>query len=422
MKSIALVGEKVEQNSEGSRIDSSCKRLLISRLNLLKVGHLILSDHEETWHYRGEERMDLVAEIHVHDIKAYRRVLFGGTIGAGESYMLGLWSSPNPTAVVKLMVANQSYLQNMDSRWSWVRKALAHLSDRLKLNSISGAKKNIGAHYDLSNDFFKLFLDPTMMYSSAIYPDDSASLEVASQYKLSHICERLQLTEEDHLIEIGSGWGGMAIFAASNYGCKVTTTTISDEQYAYAKEAIRAHGLQDKITLLKKDYRLLQGKFDKLVSIEMIEAVGHRFYKQFFTKCNELLKDNGLALVQAIMTGDNRFDREKDKTDFIRSYIFPGGCLPSHNVISQMLKRFTDMHCVGYEDITLHYSRTLKDWRERFLEKLPEVRMQGFDDIFIRMWEFYLAYCEGGFAERVIHTGQYVFAKPQAQCLPRISH
>ena len=212
----------------------------------------------------------------------------------------------------------------------------------------------------------------------------------------------------------------MAIYAAQNYGCKVTTTTISDEQHAYAQKRIEDLGLSDRITLLKKDYRELEGSFDKLVSIEMIEAVGHQFYDRFFSKCSSLLKPNGVALVQAITTTDARYESEKNKIDFIRRYIFPGGCLPSNNVVFNMLSKYTDMQCIGFEDITFHYARTLKDWRDRFMSSLPEVRNLGFDDVFIRMWEFYLAYCEGGFKERQINTAQFLFAKPEAKCLPTI--
>ena len=418
MKSVVLEADKIVEPNTSSYKNRLAKSILLKKLEDVSEGILILTEGNQSYRFGKESDVVETAKIEVYHEAAYARVLFGGTIGAGEAFAKGLWGSPDPTRVVKLMLKNQSHLKNMDSRWSWLTKALGNLVDRLRINSLSGSRKNISAHYDLSNDFFSLFLDPKMMYSAAIYEDESTSLESAAEEKLRHVCERLRLNKEDHLVEIGSGWGGFAVYAAKNYGCKVTTTTISEEQYDYAREAIDREGLGDKIQLLKKDYRLLNGKFDKLVSIEMIEAVGHKYYKDFFSKCNSLLKDNGLALIQAILTGDSRFEKEKNKTDFIRTYIFPGGCLPSHRIISEMTGRFTDMHCVGIDDITKDYALTLRDWRQRFLQSIPQAKTMGFDDAFIRLWEFYLAYCEGGFSERVIHTAQYVFAKPEAKCLP----
>jgi cyclopropane-fatty-acyl-phospholipid synthase len=243
----------------------------------------------------------------------------------------------------------------------------------------------------------------------------------ASTYKLDVICQKLQLAPSDHLIEIGTGWGGMAIHAAKNYGCKVTTTTISKEQFDYACEQVKLNGLEERVTVLFEDYRDLTGKYDKLVSIEMIEAVGHEYYESYFSTCSDLLKEDGMALIQAITISDQRFERAKKEVDFIQRYIFPGGCLPSNAVISQSVSEYTDMQVVDLHDITQDYARTLYDWRQAFQQKLAEVREQGFDDVFIAMWEYYLCYCEGGFRERVIHTAQYLMAKPQARdvVLPR---
>ncbi|MEP2617567.1 MAG: cyclopropane-fatty-acyl-phospholipid synthase family protein, partial [Marinomonas sp.] len=294
--------------------------------------------------------------------------------------------------------------------WSRIGAKIVH---RMNANTKKGSKDNISAHYDLGNDFFFLFLDPTMMYSSAIYPQQEASLEEAAVHKLDRICQKLQLTEADHLLEIGTGWGGMAIHAAKHYGCKVTTTTISKEQYEFAKERVEAEGLQDKITLLLKDYRDLEGQYDKLVSIEMIEAVGHEYYDSYFSKCSELLKPHGVMVIQAITIADQRYDYARRSVDFIQRYIFPGGCLPSNQVIAHKIASKTDMQIVGLEDITEHYAKTLADWRTRFHEARHHVLDMGFDDVFCRMWDFYLAYCEGGFKERAISTGQFVFAKPE---------
>lgn len=397
--------------------------LILRQLSSLKVGTLIIQDGVDRYCFgKAPSDSEIVAEIQVNDERAYRRTLLGGTIGSAEAYMNGWWTSPEPVNVIRLMLKNQKYLNNMDSTWSKLSKATLSLIDRLKLNSLSGSKKNIAAHYDLNNDFFSLFLDETMMYSSGIYPSENSSLHKASVYKLDHICKRLRLDESDHLLEIGTGWGGLAVHAAKHYGCRVTTTTISDEQYNFAKGIIEAEGLEDRVTLLNRDYRLLEGRYDKIVSVEMIEAVGHEYFPQFFRMLDGLLKEDGMALIQAITTDDRRFDNEKNKTDFIRRYIFPGGCLPSNAVIAEMLKKHTNMQCVGFEDITSHYARTLADWRNNFIEQLDAVRELGFGESFIRMWEFYFVYCEGGFAERVINTGQFVFAKPECQQLPNLSH
>jgi cyclopropane-fatty-acyl-phospholipid synthase len=257
-----------------------------------------------------------------------------------------------------------------------------------------------------------------MMYSSAVFPDEKSSLEDASLNKLDRICKKLHLTADDHLIEIGTGWGGLAIHAAKNYGCKVTTTTISKEQREFALKRIAEEGLQDKITVLFSDYRDLEGQYDKLVSIEMIEAVGHEYYRSYFEKCASLLKPDGLMLIQAITIPDQRYDMARKSVDFIQRYIFPGGCLPSVAVIADHVRNYTDLSIIGLEDITEHYARTLAAWRDRFTARLDHVSHQGFDDIFVRMWEFYLCYCEGGFRERSIGTAQIVFAKPGCRVVP----
>jgi cyclopropane-fatty-acyl-phospholipid synthase len=264
----------------------------------------------------------------------------------------------------------------------------------------------------LGNDFFSLFLDPSMMYSSAVFPSASADLASASQHKLKLICDDLELKAEDHLVEIGTGWGGMAIFAAEHYGCRVTTTTISRQQYDYTLEAVAQKGLEDQVTVLFDDYRDLQGQFDKLVSIEMIEAVGHQFYDTYFQKISHLLKPHGKAVIQAITITEQRYEQARDSVDFIKRYIFPGGCLPSLTVVSDALSRVTDMQMSNLRDIGRDYADTLKVWHASFLNKLDEVRAMGFDDRFIRMWRYYLSYCEGGFRERIIGTHQITLTKP----------
>ena len=272
--------------------------------------------------------------------------------------------------------------------------------------------KNILAHYDLGNDFYALFLDETMTYSCGIFEREDSTLKEASEAKYDRICRKLMLTTGDQVLEIGTGWGGFAVHAAGNYGVHVTTATISDEQHQFAQNRIKAAGLEDRITLLKSDYRDLSGKFDKLVSIEMIEAVGHHFYATFFRTCSRLLKDDGMMALQAITIGDQIFDRHRRSVDFIKRYIFPGSCIPSITAISNAIARATDLRLVHLEDITPHYARTLSEWRRRFFANLDKVREMGYSDTFIRMWEYYLCYCEGGFAERYIGDVQMLFTKP----------
>lgn len=413
MNSVSMDNRKVSKSRTTTWFDNMARKMVFTMLNKLEIGHLILEENGETYVFgEAKEHAKYIAHIQIHDIHTYRDVFLNSSIGAGEAYMKGGWSSSDVVSVIRLMVANLNLINKMDAKrpiWSRIGAKIAH---RLNANTKDGSKDNISAHYDLGNDFFSLFLDPTMMYSSAIYPQKEASLEEASVHKLDRICQKLQLTKDDHLLEIGTGWGGMAIHAAKHYGCQVTTTTISKEQYAFAKARVESEGLQDNITLLLEDYRDLTGHYDKLVSIEMIEAVGHEYYDSYFTKCSALLKPHGVMVIQAITIADQRYDYARRSVDFIQRYIFPGGCLPSNQVIAHKIASKTDMQIVGLEDITEHYAKTLADWRTRFHAARHDVTEMGFDDVFCRMWDFYLAYCEGGFKERAISTGQFVFAKP----------
>ena len=285
---------------------------------------------------------------------------------------------------------------------------MAHWKNK---NTTAGSKRNILAHYDLGNELYTRFLDKEMMYSSAIYPTNTATLAEAQQHKLQTICEKLELTEHDHLLEIGTGWGGLAIYAAQNYGCHVTTTTISDAQHQYAYDRIKALGLTNKINLLKKDYRELTGTYDKVVSIEMIEAVGFQFLPSFFKQCNSRLKSGGKLLLQSITIADQRFSHYKNNVDFIQRYIFPGGFLPSITELNKHLTKHTDLVTEHIEDIGLDYARTLADWRSNFLAAWPELVQLGYDDQFKRLWLYYLGYCEGAFLERSTSTIQLVARK-----------
>ncbi|WP_444886648.1 class I SAM-dependent methyltransferase [Microbulbifer sp. JMSA008] len=391
------------------------RKLVLGKMQVIERGHLLIEEGDS--HYRfGQpiEQAKVRAHIRVRDPIAYVQVLLNGTIGSGEAYMEKVWNSPCLLDVIRLMVDNMSLIESMDSRWSKLPRVLLRVLHRLNSNNRSGSRKNIAAHYDQGNDFFQLFLDKTMLYSSAIFPSEQTTLYQASIHKIEHICQKLQLKPGDHLLEIGTGWGGMAIYAAKHYGCQVTTATISEKQYQYARQWVEREGLQDKVHVLLQDYRDLEGRFDKLVSIEMVEAVGHEYHHKFFSICGRLLKEDGLMLMQAITISDQRYHQYRKDIDFIQHYIFPGGCLPSNQVIAQQIATATDMQIVGLEDITADYARTLQHWRKAFLNQLPQVRNLGFDDRFIRMWEFYLCYCEGGFMQRVISTAQFVFAKPRA--------
>lgn len=389
------------------------RRFMLRVLSRIKVGSLSIHDGDNRYHFGqagvpGEPQ----AEILVHNPAAFGKVLTGGTIAAGEAYIAGDWSSPDLTAVTRLFSANMDSIDAMEAGQHWYTRLALKLAHAINRNTHRGSRRNISAHYDLGNDFFRLFLDSTMMYSAALFERAETTLEKAAVDKLDEICRRLELRRDEHLLEIGTGWGGMAIHAATHYGCKVTTTTISRKQYEFARARVRELGLQDRITLLLKDYRALTGQYDKLVSIEMIEAVGHDFYSSYFQCCSRLLKDHGKMVIQAITIPDGRYEQARRSVDFIKRYIFPGGCLPSLEIIARHLARDTDMQMVHLRDITADYASTLAHWRQRFMERLDEVRALGFDRRFIRMWEFYLCYCEGGFRERIIGTTQMAFAKP----------
>jgi len=326
--------------------------------------------------------------------------------------MEGLWSTDDLTVVMRILALNQKAFEDMEKGLARITALLYKLYHFARKNTKLGSRKNILAHYDLGNDFYALFLDQNMTYSCGIFEDDQSTLEEAAVAKYDRLCKKLQLKPGHRVMEIGTGWGGFALHAAQNYGVHVTTTTISDEQHRYAEKRFRKAGLEDQISLLKKDYRDLRGEFDRLISIEMIEAVGHHFYLAFFQTCSRLLKDDGLMALQAITIGDQIFDRHKRSVDFIKRYIFPGSCIPSITAISNAVARATDLRLNHLEDITPHYARTLREWRRRFFANIDQVRDMGYPDTFIRMWEYYLCYCEGGFIERYIGDVQMLFAKP----------
>ncbi|EKO3909009.1 cyclopropane-fatty-acyl-phospholipid synthase family protein [Vibrio fluvialis] len=404
-----LNSSSLEMPKSMTALQKGARSVALKSLQLIKIGSLTLEEayegHDVTVeHFGFAHEGQPQAHIRVTHPGFYGRVVKGGSIAAAEAYMDGWWDSPNLTAVTELMARNLSALDQLEAQSSFVTRAMNKVGHWLKRNSILRAKQNIEAHYDLGNDLYQTFLDERMLYSSALYLSTSDSLEQAQIQKMDRLCQQLQITANDHVIEIGTGWGAMAIYMAQHYGCKVTTTTISEEQFAYAEAEITRLGLEAQITLLKQDYRLLEGQFDKLVSIEMIEAVGKAYLPSYIEKCQSLLKPGGLMAIQAITIADQRYDYYSNNVDFIQKYIFPGGFLPSITVLTQMATRHTDFIVRDVFDIGMDYAKTLADWRLRFEAALNTVQALGYDERFVRMWRFYLCYCEGGFNARTIST------------------
>lgn len=357
-------------------------------------------------------RHTLEVTLMIHDSSVYRQLLFGGSIALADSYINSEWDTNDLTGLIRLAARNLALLNKLEKRFAGVSRAFEKAKHQLRSNDQIGAKSNILAHYDLGNAMYERFLDATMMYSSAVYVTPDTSLTQAQQHKLALICQRLQLSADDHIIEIGTGWGGFAIYAASHYGCQVTTTTISDAQYQEARRRVEAAGLTDKITLLKQDYRELTGHYDKLVSIEMIEAVGHEYLPTFFAKCNALLKPTGLMVLQAITFNDQNYHDYLESVDFIQTHIFPGGCLLSNQELNTQFTQQTDMVIKQLHDYGFDYAYTLRDWRAAFMAQRDQIKALGYDEAFIRLWEFYFCYCEGGFLERTIGVVQVTAVKP----------
>lgn len=350
--------------------------------------------------------------LHVNDPEFYRHVAFNGSVGAGEAYMAGLWTCSDLVALVRLLVRNRDLLDAMEGGTARVAGWLLKAWHQLRRNTPTGSRRNIAAHYDLGNPLFRLFLDENLMYLAAIFADANESLEIAATRKLARICEKLDLRSSDRVIEIGTGWGGFALYAARRYGCHVTTTTISREQFELAQARVASAGLSDRVNVLFDDYRALDGQFDKLVSIEMVEAIGHQYLDTYFRKCASLLRPDGLAVFQAITIEDQRYQQALESVDFIKRHIFPGSFIPCVSKLVGSSARYTDLRLINLEDIGQSYAITLRNWRQRFLEQHEAVRALGYDQRFMRMWEFYLAYCEGGFIERAIGNVQLLFARP----------
>ena len=382
-------------------------------LGRVSSGHIDVVEGSRERGY-GPADAELRATLTINDPAAWRGPL-RGSVGLGEGYVEGLWETDDLVALIQIAARE---LQGMDG----IRGAVARprgLWHRVRglvpENTRPGARRNISAHYDLGNDLFAAFLDERMMYSCAYFAEDTTSLEGAQLAKLDRICDQLRLGPENHLLEIGTGWGGLAIHAARRSGCRVTTTTISREQFELARRRVREAGLSDQVTVLLQDYRDLEGHFDRLVSVEMIEAVGWQYFDDFFRRCDQLLTDDGLMLLQAITIDDRIYEIEKGARSFANTHVFPGGCLPSQGLIAGSLERVTSMKQVWVDDITAHYPPTLAAWRERFFAAWERLRERGYDERFRRLWDFYLSSSEAGFRERRIGDVQALFAKPRAR-------
>jgi len=413
-------------NAPFGAIDRFLRQRLLDRMSGLRHGRLVLRDACGTVELGdpASAHPELQIQLQVLDPEFYRAVARNGSVGAGESYMDGQWRCDDLVGLIQLLLRNRDLLDGLESGLARLGGMVMRAWHTLRRNTRDGSRRNIAAHYDLGNDFFGLFLSSDLMYSSAIWTDPADTLETASARKLERICRKLDLQPTDRVIEIGTGWGGFALYAATHYGCHVTTTTISREQHALANKRVAAAGMGAHVELLLEDYRDLDGQYDKLVSIEMVEAIGAPYLDVYFAKIGALLKPDGLALLQAITIEDHRYAQALKSVDFIKRHVFPGSFIPSVNALLAAKTRTSDLAPIQLEDFGSSYAQTLKAWRERFMAKLAQVRAQGFDERFIRLWEFYLAYCEGGFRERSIGVAQLLLAKPgnrRAALLPEIS-
>ena len=413
--SIKLHGRD-KKSSSGFGFAALARALVKRRMISLTGGRLLVRDPWGEWAL-GESIAPPVI-LKIRDPQAYVDLLLGGSLGIARAYMEERWTCSNLTELIRLMVRNMTVADSLEVGSARIANTAARVRHTLRGNTKRGSRRNIHDHYDLSNEFFALFLDETMTYSAGIFEHESSTLRDASVAKLDRICRKLRLQPDDHVLEIGSGWGSFAMHAASHYGCRVTTTTISDEQYLLAVRRIREAGLDHRVEVLLRDYRDLTGLYDKLVSIEMIEAVGHAFLPVYFGKASQLLKDDGAMLLQAITMPEQRYDQYLQSSDFIRRYIFPGSCVPSLGAMLEAIGRGSDLKPVHIEDIGPHYATTLRRWYEAFRERETEVQGLGYPRSFVRMWEYYLCYCEAGFAERYLGNVQMLLHKPGCRAEP----
>ena len=392
--------------------EGASRRLALRALSRLRRGQLELVEPGGRRLHFGDTDADLGVTVEIHSLGFYRAIL-GGSVGLGESYRDGVWDCDDLVGLVRIAARNMAPLDRWRRRLHPLIAPLQRTLWRIPRNSRRAAHRHISAHYDLGNDLFALYLDESMMYSSAVFPQPDATLAEAQENRLERICRALELGPDDHLLEIGTGWGAMAAHAASHYGCRVTTTTISRKQRDSALLRIRDAGVADRVTVLSQDYRELRGRYSKLVSLEMIEAVGWQYFDLFFRRCSEVLQPDGLFFLQAIVIDDRLYEVEKATRSFSNALIFPGGCLPSVEVIQRCVARQTDMSTVWLDEIGAHYARTLELWRERFTANADLAAELGYDEPFRRLWTLWLAMSEAGFRERRLRDVQMLFAKPR---------
>lgn len=397
-------------------LDRLARRVVTRQLADLRGGEITLRDGNGSSSLG--ERADLHATLQVHRPRFFRQAVCGGTLSVAESYVRGDWECEDLTSLFRIFVRNRNSADRLDRGMGQIANWGHRLFHLWRANTRTGSRRNIGAHYDLGNDFYRLWLDDTLAYSSGIFSAPEASLREASIEKFDRVCRKLKLRPAHEVLEIGTGWGGFAIHAAEKYGCRVTTTTISREQYDVAWQRIHAAGLEGRVSLLQQDYRDLRGQFDKLVSIEMIEAVGHRFFDQFFRQCSDLLRPDGSLVLQAIVMPERGYAQYLKSVDFIQRYIFPGGCLPSLGAMLASVARATNLRFVHAEDFAPHYAETLRRWRQAFHLRIDDVRRLGYSDQFIRLWNYYLCYCEAAFEERYVGVLQIQFDKPDCAATP----
>jgi cyclopropane-fatty-acyl-phospholipid synthase len=396
-------------------LDKVCRNILFSKFKDLKYGLLTIIDQTDTnptTFEFGEANKELNIKLIIHRSCFYSRTLFGGSIGNGESYVDGDWETKDLTDLVRLFVLNRDLLNAIDSGIGSLLQPVQKVFHGLRSNTIDGSRENIRSHYDIGNEFFKLFLDETMMYSCGLFETNETSLKDASELKIATLCRKLELKPEDHLIEIGAGWGSLAIYAAKTYGCRVTTTTISTEQFNYATQKVKEAGVENKVTVLFEDYRKLTGVYDKLISVEMIEAVGLDLLETYFEKCSSLLKSNGIMVLQAITIRDQYYDNAKKSVDFIQRHIFPGTGIPSVHAMMSAVKTKTDMILTEQKDFSEDYAQTLHCWSKRLTENKNDITKLGYPEFLYRLWQYYFSYCEGGFRERAIGLSQITLTKP----------
>jgi len=403
----AIAGERP------AMIDRLCRAAVLRLLARLQHGELRVHDGREWLTFgRRDAECDLSAEVSIRSMRTYRAMTLGGFNGLAEAYFDGGWACDDLTALFRIFVRNGDVMAGTDGPLAWIANAFDRTRHALRRNTLTGSRRNISAHYDLGNEFFSLFLDDTLSYSCGIFERSGSTLREASVAKNERLCRKLDLRPSDHLLEIGTGWGGLALHAATRFGCRVTTTTISRRQFEFASERIRSAGLADRVSVLMEDYRALDGRFDKLVSVEMIEAVGHDFYDTYFEQCSRLLKPDGMMAIQAITIRDQIYEQARRTADFIKRFVFPGSCIPSIAALCGSMARAGDLKLFHLEDITPHYATTLRCWLETLGARRDDARRLGLTDEFLRMWEMYFCYCEAGFLERHIGSVQMVLTKP----------